>query len=564
MATLQQLKGVESILINTVGRNAVIKHCPVPCCASPEMLVDLLNEKYLGASIQELNDGDDDTDEEITYLENFHVLMVLLLFLVGLAIELSHTEGTEVVAMWIFIVSVLIGIWPILIAAIIALVVRKTLDIHVLMIIAIAGAVAAGDYFDGSLVVALFLSAERLEGLLMWKLRKAVKQSSSGAIPKNATLTDGSKVPTDRIKVGMVICVRAGEMILADGVVLKGEAVVDEAALSGECVPIHKGVGEEVRSGTIVHNGYVEVRATKEAGESTLQRLRQEVNDVQADRGQYARIVDTFAMYWTPLVLLTTILYVVIRGANSGEWEEMGRRGLLILVLACPCAIVISAPVPAICAIANAAQHGVLIRGSSVVERLAVVDAVGLDKTGTLTKGFFKVVTRLALTDDADEAESAMAFAAAIEEKSTHPLADAVVSAHLGCVAEAGDNALPAVRKVKVLDGVGVSGWVEDDGDWKYVVVGNERLLKKNGGSVRVSAAQERQIAAFVAAAANSAVLFVTVEDELLLLLALSDELRPDSKLFVQTLTSLGMQIAMLTGTFYSQCFCINNCASQL
>lgn len=554
MTTLQHLRGVESILINTVGRNAVVKHCPIPCCTPPEKLVELLNEKYLGASIQELTDGDSELEDQATQVENVHVLTILALFLVGLAIDLSRMEHYETVSMWIFLASIMAGIWPILASSIIALVVRKTVDIHVLMTVAIAGAVAAGDYFDGSLVVALFLCAERIEGLLLSQLRRAVKQSSSGAIPKTATLADGSKVATDGIQQGMVICVRAGEMILADGVVVKGEGVVDEAALSGECVPIHKAVGEEVRSGTIVHNGYVEVRATKAAGESTLQRLRQEVNDVQADRGRYAQLVDRFAMFWTPVVLITTAVYIIALGAQNGDWEEPGRRGLLILVLACPCAIVISAPVPTICAIANAAKHGVLIRGSSVVERLAVVNAVGLDKTGTLTKGFFKVTARLELTSDPEEAYAAMACAAAIEEKSTHPLADAVVSAHLGCIAEAGDNGLPAVRKVKGIEGVGVSGWVEQDGDWKYCVVGNERILKSHGGKVQVTAAQEREVAAFIQAAANSVVLFVAVEDELMLLLALSDELRPDSKQFVRTLTSMGMEIAMLTG--------VSNCTS--
>src|SRR5688500_16026490 len=123
----------------------------------------------------------------------------------------------------------------------------------------------------------------------------------------------------------MIICVRAGEMILADGVILKGEAVVDEAALSGECVPLRKGGGDEVRSGTIVHNGYVEVRASKAAAESTLQRLRQEGADVQADRGQMAKIVDQFALYWTPLVLMATTIFVVYHGTREGSWEYHGR-----------------------------------------------------------------------------------------------------------------------------------------------------------------------------------------------------------------------------------------------
>jgi Cd2+/Zn2+-exporting ATPase len=394
--SLQNIKGIEDIAVNIVGRYAVVKHCPVPCCASPDRIVEILNEKYLGASIQELAEGEGEEEVESHIWVAMHVILVTVLFIIGLVCE--FIESLETVANWVYIVSVIIGIWPILYSTTIAMFVRHTIDIHVLMVIAIIGSLIAGDFFDASLVVALFLCAEVLEQIVFANVRQAVKLTSAGTIPKHANLADGSKVETGMIKKNMVICVRAGEMILTDGVIVKGEAVVDEAALSGECVPIHKAVGDEVRSGTIVHNGFVEVRASKGAAQSTLQRLRQEVQDVQADRGQYAKMVDQFALYWTPLVLVAATVYILAVGFSEKEWAEAGYRGMLILVLACPCSIVISAPIPAICAIANAAKHGVLIRGSSVVEKMAVVDTVALDKTGTLTKGFFKVTGRLALT----------------------------------------------------------------------------------------------------------------------------------------------------------------------
>lgn len=508
--------------------------------------MEILNEKYLGASIQEVGGEDGDLEEESKILEIFHVSLVAALFLIGLILDFVHEDESEV--RWLYIASVIVGIWPLLYSAVIAVFVRYTVDIHVLMIIAIVGATASGDYFDGSLVVALFLGAELIEQVVLSYVRKAVQLSSAGAIPKFAFLVDGSKVPTEEIQQDMVICARAGEMILADGAVVKGEAVVDESALSGECVPIHKGVGDEVRSGTIVQNGYVEVRAAKAAAQSTLQQLRQEVQDVQADRGKYARMVDEFALYWTPAVLIAAAAYVIGVGLTKEIWSEAAHRGLLILVLACPCAIVISAPIPAVCAIANASRHGVLIRGSSVVERLGTVQSVALDKTGTLTKGLFRVTQKLALVEDAEEAAEAMAMAAAIEEKSTHPLADAVVAEHVGCIAEMSAGSLPAVRKVKVIEGVGVGGWVESDGDWKYCVVGNERILKKHGGAVHVSKQQEGQIEAFTQSAPNSVCLFVAVEDELMLLLALSDQLRPESERFIQALRGMGMTTTMLTG----------------
>lgn len=544
---LENLKGVDSLAINVVGRYAVVKHCPVGCCAPPQMLVDLLNEKYLGASIQDLGEEGEAEEEESHHVKILYVLLIAAMFITALVMQ--FVDAHDLVEMWIYIASVIIGVWPIAYSSFISLFIRVTIDINVLIVLAVIGALATEEYFDASLLVVLFQSTELIEQYVMAKVRKAVQMNSSSIIPKNAILVDGTKVPTQDIKEGMVICVRAGEMILADGKVQKGEAVVHEAALTGECVPIHRAAGEEVRSGTIVHNGYVEILVSKSAAESTLQRLQQEVSDVQADRGEIARIVDQFALYWTPLVLLATTVYIVTYGFTYGEWGEVGGRGLLILVLACPCAIVISAPIPAVCAIANASRQGVLIRGATAVEHLALINTVGLDKTGTLTKGFFKVTGQLIVADDEEEGERAMSYAAAIEEKSTHPLADAVVAAHVGCVAEMAEGALPNVRKVKVVDGVGVSGWIEaEEEDWRFCIVGNERILKKNGGNVRINKAQEAKIDKFVSGASNSVCLFVAVEDELQLVMSLSDELRSESVGFIRSLRSLGMNVSMLTG----------------
>lgn len=550
--SLETLKGIENIAVNIIGRYAVIKHCQESCCAPSERIIQILNDKYLGASIQEVADEDGSEEEfRINPYEGAHVLLVFLLFAVGLILHFEHIETP---CMWLYIASIVLGIGPILYSACISLFIRHSLDIHVLMVIAIVGAVASEDYFDGSLVVALFLGAEFIEQVVMLKVRKAVKSSSAGAIPSKASLVDGTTVKVENIVVDMVLAVRAGDMIMADGVVQKGEGVVDESALTGEAVPIQKGPGSEVKSGTIVQNGFLEVKVTSASAESTLQRLRQEVHDVQADRGRYAQLVDQLSLFWTPTVLVAAAIFVLVSGGVLKNWDIAVHRGLLLLVLACPCAIIISAPIPAVCAIATAARHGVLIRGSSVVERMGVVDTVALDKTGTLTKGLFKVVDKVVLAEDREEGLASMAFAAAIEEKSTHPLANAIVADHLGCIAEAVDNPLPAVRKVKVLDGVGLSGWVEVDGDWKYCVVGNERILQGQGGTTAVSSTQQALMAEFHKKVGSTVCLLVAVEDELMLMLSLADEIRPESTDFVRTLKSMRMEVSMLTGTYTCLC----------
>ena len=718
-SVLSNFIGVDHVAVNVIGRYAVIKHCPVVCCAPIERIIAALNDKHLGVSLQDIGSHDNSENEENPhyYWETTHVVIVFILFFVGLIFHLAHENPA--ISMWLYVTSVIIGIGPILYDTAIAVFIRRTIDIHVLMLIAIIGAVASGDYFDGSLVVTLFIAAELIESVVMWRVRRAVTLSSAGAIPRTATLVSGESIAVDDIKVGDLLAARAGDMILADGIVKRGEGVVDESSLTGESIPIQKKVADEVSSGTVVQNGYIELEARTSAAESTLSKLREAVQDVQADRGKLARIVDRFAQFWTPAVLVGAIAYVTTFGGVTADWNQALRGALLLLVLACPCAIVIAAPIPAVCAIATAAKHGVLIRGSSVVENMGIINTVAVDKTGTLTKGFFKVGPQLRFTEDgvilpqsappaasasccADDTGSLchdagqdsrlptakkcssdsggrceekrkgscahngsyescvrlsdehigehgsasvaagatgagadskgsghaggaahdccktpqqqeqrqeqqydpeaeddpLRLAAAVEEKSTHPLAAAVVSEYLGCIADAHgeqgtsgstatsgrggattepaggrskelgrtneesqggaggeqvkakERSLPAVRNAKVLEGVGVEGWVEVDSDWKYVVVGNERIMEANGGSVAdLLPNQEEALAAFQQAHKHSVCLLVGVDDELALVLSLADELRPEAVRFVQMLRGpLRMQVSMLTG----------------
>ena len=231
-----------------------------------------------------------------------------------------------------------------------------------LIIVAIAGALASAEYLDACLVVALFIASSLVEDVVMMHVRQAVK-STAGSMAKTASLASGKSIPVDDLKIGDVIAARAGDMILADGIVIKGEGVVDESALTGEAVPIGKKKGMRVTSGTVVTNGYVEIQIDTEIGDSTLRKLNQAVQDVQADKGDYARLVDTFSLYWTPGVLISTILFIVIGGGVSGEWKTYVNQGIVLLVLACPCAIVIATPIPSVCAIAVAARNGALIKG---------------------------------------------------------------------------------------------------------------------------------------------------------------------------------------------------------
>ena len=276
-----------------------------------------------------------------------------------------------------------------------------------------------------------------------------------------------------------------------------------------------------------------------------------------------SRLVDTFAAYWTPSVLISTFLFVVIGGAVSQQtegregWMRYTAQGIVLLVLACPCSIVICTPIPAVCAIATAARSGVLIRGPAVIEALGLTTTLAVDKTGTLTSGFFAEQGRLSLSETSGRKEAeVLALAAALEEKSSHPLAMAVTAAVLGCVGShsealaSGTAKRREVKKVAVIEGVGVAGWVSVDDrhtEWVYVLCGNERMLERKMAGP-LSQADAEAVKAFCKRHATASIVYIAVDDVLCALLALSDSPRPEALEMVQRCREMGLAVCMLTG----------------
>ena len=358
--------GIEDISINVIGRYAVIKHCTVECCAPADKIVDLLNGQKLGASVQEANDDLEEDDASPEYLKVLHGAVVGLIFFIAIIMELSRAPHVAVLVT--YVVSTALGIIPIIYDASIALY-RLSVDIHVLMLVAVGGAIGSEEYLDAALVVTLFVLAELLEAEVMRRVRNAVKLGV-GSMAKSAVLASGDTIAVDDLQIGDIIACRAGDQILADGIVHTGTAVVDESALTGEAIPIAKKKGDKVISGTVVQNGYCEVEVDTMPRESTVRKLNEKVSEVQADRGQFAKVVDRFAGVWTPAVLVSALVLAVVAGSATHEWHKWTHRALVLLVLACPCSIVVAAPIPSVCAIATAAKHGVLIKGRSGGERV--------------------------------------------------------------------------------------------------------------------------------------------------------------------------------------------------
>lgn len=542
-STLEGLNGIENVAVNLIGRSITVKHCPEACCMPVMIIIEKLNEKHLGASLQDVNDGLDEEIEPASRMFMLFLIFLISVFIAGVILQIF--PNLSLPSMIIFVVGTGFGILPVLQGAWRSLV-RRTVDIHILMLLAIIGAVISEEYFDSCLLVTLFIASQVMEAFVMAYVRKAVKISVVG-MPKTATLSHGPTIDVRKLTVNDVIVASAGDMICADGEVVQGEAVVNESAMTGESQPISKSLGAKVFNGTIVQNGFLEIRVTAAFADSTVHRLRQTLDDLQADRGQYGQLVDTFAYYWTPGVLLSAFLLVIVGGGVTGDWNGFVQKGLVLLVLACPCAIVISAPIPSMCAIALASKHGVLIKGSSIIEKLADITTLATDKTGTLTRGICRVSGRMSFSNDCESTYDPLELAAAVEAKSTHPLAQAVISEFCKCIAEM-ENDFLSTQKIKVLEGVGVSGLVESNGNWYQVIVGNERLLSTNGGTIKLSSSQREAYEQFVLMNPGASIVLISVDGFVDRALAIRDELRSESRAFVQRVRSLGISVDMLTG----------------
>lgn len=444
--------------------------------------------------------------------------------------------------------------------------------------IALVGSFAGLDFRDGALVVVLFDIVQLMEVVIMHYVRDAIKITSSH-VGRFALLLCGAEqkqILLEDLRVGDTIICRTGDMVPIDGVVSSGQAVLDESAITGEAEFIHKGPDSKVMSGSIVQNGYIEIVVSTELKDSLMRKLNDTVNDVQASKGAVAMIVDKFAAYWTPLIVLSAVLFVVIGGSLTGKWHVFVNKGLVLLVLACPCSIVLAAPVASLSGIAAAAKHGVVIKGSEVIEMLGTINAITMDKTGTLTRGSFSVLDNLRFRTDKEEDEDAaddmfdpMKLAAALEEKSSHPLASAIVSKFCGCIAET-KKTLPSSKKISINEGVGVEGWVEANPDeWVHVAVGNDRMLKnfvslkqknepdaklnnapplKGAGKCRLKKEQQLKLNEFISKYPACTVVFVAVDDELAGCIALGDVIRPESKAAIAQLAALDCTVIMLTG----------------
>jgi Cd2+/Zn2+-exporting ATPase len=352
------------------------------------------------------------------------------------------------------------------------------LDMNFLMTIAILGAVGIGEYMEAAAIAFLFALAELLENYSVDRARRSVEALLELAPDMAQVVREGREVtiPSDQVLIGDELVVRPGERLAADGVVAEGISAVDQSPITGESLPVEKGPGADVFSGTINREGFLRVRVTRPASESALARIVRLVEEAEVGKSRTERFVERFARYYTPAVTVGAILVVAVPtlllGAPFVPWFV---RGLTLLVIACPCALVISTPVTVVSGVTAAAKNGVLIKGGLYLEAMGNVKALALDKTGTLTHGHLEVVSVLGLGGTSED--EALALAAAIESRSEHPIGRAIVEA-------AEERRIPfqsfVVRDFTSIPGQGARA----DLDGEDYVVGKPTLVQDGEGAL--------------------------------------------------------------------------------
>lgn len=416
-----------------------------------------------------------------------------------------------------------------------AALVRGRLNINALMAVAVTGAFIIGQWPEAAMVMALYAIAELIEARAVDRARNAI-QSLLALAPEQAEVRqpDGSwqTVRADAVALDAVARIRPGERVPLDGVVLEGTSAIDQAPVTGESIPVDKAAGDAVFAGTINQTGALVFRVTAVAANTTLARIIHAVEEAQGSRAPTQRFVDKFAAIYTPTVFVLALAIAVLTPWLLGwTWVQAVYKALVLLVIACPCALVISTPVTVVSALASAARRGILIKGGTYLEEARKLKAVALDKTGTITEGKPKLVESVLIDKAAGDEGAVYALAANIAGRSDHPVSKAIAQGLGGAVEEVGDfTALP---------GRGVQATHAG----QSYVLGNHRLIEERG---LCSPALEAELKRHEEA--GRTVTLLASEKSVLALFAVADTIKPSSQAAVAELRALGVTPVMLTG----------------
>ena len=408
-----------------------------------------------------------------------------------------------------------------------------TLNINFLMTLAIVGAAVIGEWPEAAMVVFLFGVAEMIEAFSLERARNAIR-SLMELSPELATVRDDNgdwkEVEATSVKVGQIVRVSPGQRVPLDGKVTSGSSTVNQAPITGESMPVSKAPGDGVFAGTVNEKGSFEFEVTANTGQTTLARIIRAVQQAQGQKAPTQKFVDKFSRYYTPMVVVLAILIAAVPPlAFSEPFIPWLYKALVLLVIACPCALVISTPVTVVSSLASAARRGILVKGGIYIEEGRKLSVLALDKTGTLTHGSPKVTDVVPLNGGTDK--DVLALAAALDAPSEHPVAAAIVSAYEGKPAE--------VTDFESITGRGVKAKIAG----KLHYIGNHRLAHEQGYcTAEVETILERL------EKEGKTVVILASESKALGVIAVADTLRETSVQAVKDLHDLGIKTLMLTG----------------
>lgn len=453
-------------------------------------------------------------------------IVFLVISGVSLLISISGVLHVPFDMAWIAII--LCGI-PIILEAIIGLVTKFDIKADVLVSLALIASVVIGEIFAAGEVAFIMQIGGLLEELTVAKARQGIEKLVH-LTPQTARVITGKEeavIPAKQVRIGDILRILPGEMIPVDGVITSGQTSINQAVMTGESLPVDKCVGDEVSSGTVNQFGVFEMRASKLGEDSSIQRMIRLVQSADSGKAKIVRLADRWATWIVVIALSASVLTWIISGQMI--------RAVTILVVFCPCSLVLATPTAIMAAIGNAGKHGFLVREGDALERLAVADKISFDKTGTLTYGAPKVIAVKSLQKDYLE-EKIYHIAASVEQFSEHPLGKAIVS----CYQQTYEKQLMSVEKTQMIPGRGISALVNK----KKILVGNEKMMSEAGIDLQkyeISGVQEYL-------KRGSTVSYIAEENACIGFIILSDILRAESIGMIQKIKQLKVAPVLLTG----------------
>ncbi|CAJ1177714.1 haloacid dehalogenase [Companilactobacillus crustorum] len=455
-------------------------------------------------------------------------MTILIAILIGLSLVFNYLMHFEAAATIFMILASIVGAIPVALHAFTALQ-NKVISIELLVTIAVVGAFIIGEYEESAVVTFLFLFGNYLEQKTLEKTRSSVKSLTKMAPTMAELVVENGQtemVDVDDLDEGDRVLVKTGGQIPVDGKIVQGTGYMNEASITGESTPIKKGIGDKVFAGSLTDNGTITVETTSVGEDTTFGKIIELVEEAQDSQSPAARFIDKFATYYTPAVLIIGILVWI--------FTKDFPLAITVLVLGCPGALVIGAPVSNVAGIGNGAKNGILMKGGNAVNTFAQVDTLVLDKTGTLTTGKMSVT----IVDNFDgDKEKLLGLLTAVEKTSNHPLGQAIIN-------YAEDQNIKPASGLPTLDTVKGQGLVGQTDDFK-ILVGNEKLMKAN--QVNINDLQKKIIEQRMQA--GDSVVSMAINQELRLVVGVNDQLRFDAREGLQALKDAGLKkIVMLTG----------------